>query len=117
VFLGVLYIYSPTLMLIVAATLPLYVVLSLGVTPIFRTRLNEKFKRYAENQAFLVEAVAGVETVGRRISDGSGWSLARLPLGPLQSDRRAVTGTSRVYSSRQSTSCPKTRWCRRCGRW
>jgi subfamily B ATP-binding cassette protein HlyB/CyaB len=43
--------------------LPLYVVLSLGVTPVFRTRLNEKFKRYAENQAFLVEAVARVETV------------------------------------------------------
>ncbi len=63
VFLGVLYIYSPMLMLIVAATLPLYVVLSLGVTPVFRARLNEKFKRYADNQAFLVEAVAGVETV------------------------------------------------------
>jgi ATP-binding cassette, subfamily B, bacterial HlyB/CyaB len=63
VFLGVLYIYSPMLMLIVAATLPLYVVLSLSVTPVFRERLNEKFKRYADNQAFLVEAVAGVETV------------------------------------------------------
>jgi len=63
VFLAVLYIYSPSLMLIVAATLPLYAVLSLGVTPVFRARLNEKFKRYAENQAFLVEAVAGVETV------------------------------------------------------
>src|SRR5215469_13292147 len=63
VFLGVLYIYSPMLMLIVAACLPLYVVLSLSVTPVFRARLNEKFKRYADNQAFLVEAVAGVETV------------------------------------------------------
>jgi len=63
VFLAVLYIYSPSLMLIVAATLPLYVVLSLAVTPVFRARLDEKFKRYAENQAFLVEAVAGVETV------------------------------------------------------
>ena len=63
VFLGVLYIYSPMLMLIVAATPPLYVVLSLGVTPVFRARLNEKFRRYADNQAFLVEAVAGVETV------------------------------------------------------
>jgi ATP-binding cassette, subfamily B, bacterial HlyB/CyaB len=63
VFLGVLYIYSPMLMLVVAATLPLYVVLSLSVTPVFRQRLNEKFKRYADNQAFLVEAVAGVETV------------------------------------------------------
>jgi ATP-binding cassette, subfamily B, bacterial HlyB/CyaB len=63
VFLGVLYIYSPMLMLVVAATLPLYVVLSLSVIPVFRERLNEKFKRYADNQAFLVEAVAGVETV------------------------------------------------------
>jgi subfamily B ATP-binding cassette protein HlyB/CyaB len=63
VFLAVLYIYSPILMLIVAATLPLYVVLSLVVTPVFRTRLDEKFKRNAENQAFLVEAVAGVETI------------------------------------------------------
>jgi ATP-binding cassette, subfamily B, bacterial HlyB/CyaB len=50
-------------LLVVAATLPLYVVLSLSVTPVFRERLNEKFKRYADNQAFLVEAVAGVETV------------------------------------------------------
>jgi ATP-binding cassette, subfamily B, bacterial HlyB/CyaB len=63
VFLGVLYIYSGSLMLIVAATLPLYVVLSCAVTPAFRARLNEKFQRYAENQAFLVESVAGVETV------------------------------------------------------
>jgi subfamily B ATP-binding cassette protein HlyB/CyaB len=63
VFLGVLYIYSPMLMLIVAASLPLYVVLSLSITPVFRECLNEKFKRYADNQAFLVEAVAGVETV------------------------------------------------------
>jgi subfamily B ATP-binding cassette protein HlyB/CyaB len=63
VFLGVLYIYSPMLTLIVGATLPLYVVLSLSVTPVFRARLNEKFKRYADNQAFLVETVAGVETV------------------------------------------------------
>jgi subfamily B ATP-binding cassette protein HlyB/CyaB len=63
VFLGVLYIYSPTLALVVTAALPLYVILSLAVTPAFRTRLNEKFRRGADNQAFLVEAVAGVETV------------------------------------------------------
>jgi len=56
VFLGVLYIYSPMLMLIVAATPPLYVVLSLGVTPVFRARLNEKFRRYADNQAYVTAA-------------------------------------------------------------
>jgi subfamily B ATP-binding cassette protein HlyB/CyaB len=49
--------------MVVAGALPLYVLLSLGVTPVFRSRLNEKFKRGAENQAFLVESVAGVETV------------------------------------------------------
>src|SRR5213075_2792043 len=32
-------------------------------TPIFRQRLDEKFKRGAENQAFLVESVTGVETL------------------------------------------------------
>jgi ATP-binding cassette, subfamily B, bacterial HlyB/CyaB len=33
------------------------------VAPLFRRRLDEKFRRGAENQAFLVENVAGVETV------------------------------------------------------
>jgi subfamily B ATP-binding cassette protein HlyB/CyaB len=62
-FLVVLFIYSPLLTLVVALALPLYVLLSLGLTPIFRERLNERFKRGADNQAFLVEAVSGVETV------------------------------------------------------
>ncbi len=62
-FLAVLYIYSPMLTVIVALSLPCYVLLSLGLTPIFRERLNERFNRGAENQAFLVEAVSGVETV------------------------------------------------------
>jgi subfamily B ATP-binding cassette protein HlyB/CyaB len=63
VFLVVLFIYSPLLTVIVAGALPLYVILSLGLTPIFRERLNERFRRGADNQAFLVEAISGVETV------------------------------------------------------
>jgi subfamily B ATP-binding cassette protein HlyB/CyaB len=62
-FLIVLFIYSPLLTLIVALSLPCYLLLSLGVTPSFRTRLNERFRRGSENQSFLVEAVSGVETV------------------------------------------------------
>ena len=62
-FLAVLFLYSPLLTLIVAAALPCYVLLSLGVTPAFRARLDERYKRGAENQSFLVEAVSGVETV------------------------------------------------------
>jgi subfamily B ATP-binding cassette protein HlyB/CyaB len=63
VFLAVMAAYSLPLTLIVLASLPLYAGLSLGVTPLFRRRLDEKFRRGAENQAFLVEAVGGVETL------------------------------------------------------
>ena len=62
-FFVVLFVYSPLLTIIVALTLPLYVVLSLSVTPVFMARLNEKFSRGAENQSFLVETVSGIETV------------------------------------------------------
>ena len=63
VFLGVMAIYSLMLTGIVLASLPLYAGLSVAVTPLFRRRLEEKFRRGAENQAFLVEAVGGAETL------------------------------------------------------
>ena len=63
VFLAVMFFYSPLLTWIVLASLPLYVAISAGATPLFRARLDEKFKRGAENQAFLVECVAGAETL------------------------------------------------------
>jgi len=63
VFLGVMFIYSPTLAFVVIAALPLYALLSIATTPAFRRRLDEKFRRGAENQAFLVESVTGVETI------------------------------------------------------
>jgi subfamily B ATP-binding cassette protein HlyB/CyaB len=62
-FLVVLVLYSPRLTLIVALALPLYAVLSLAVTPSFRGRLQERFQRGSANQSFLVESVAGVETI------------------------------------------------------
>jgi len=63
VFLGVMLFYSTTLTLVVLATIPLYAVLSVVITPVIRTRLNEKFNRGAENQSFLVEAISGIQTV------------------------------------------------------
>lgn len=63
VFFVVMYFYSPTLFWVVLGSIPFYIVLSVFVTPILRRRLDEKFKRSAENQAFLVESVAGVETL------------------------------------------------------
>lgn len=63
VFLVVMYIYSPILTYIVMGTLPLYAMLSGAVTPVFRARLNDRFNRGAENHAFLVESVSGIQTV------------------------------------------------------
>ena len=63
VFVAVMFNYSATLTWIVVGTFPLYITLSVAVTPLFRKRLDEKFKRGAENQAFLVESIAGVETL------------------------------------------------------
>ncbi|UYM17723.1 type I secretion system permease/ATPase [Endozoicomonas euniceicola] len=63
VFFVVMYFYSPTLTWIVLGSIPFYVLLSLVVTPILRARLDEKFKRGAANQSFLVESVTGIETI------------------------------------------------------
>ena len=63
VFIGVMLIYSPTLTAIVLGAIPFYVGISVAATPFFRQRLDEKFARGAENQAFLVESVTAVETL------------------------------------------------------
>ena len=63
IFFTVMFFYSKTLTLLVLCSIPFYVVLSLFFTPILRSRIDERFRRGAENQCFLVEAVSGVETV------------------------------------------------------
>lgn len=63
VFIGVMLNYSGWLTLIVIISLPCYVILSALFTPILRARLHEKFNRGAENQAFLVETISGIDTV------------------------------------------------------
>ncbi len=63
VFFVAMYAYAPVLTAIVLGSIPLYVGISLFVTPVLRGRVDEKFRRGAENQAFLVEAVNGIETL------------------------------------------------------
>jgi subfamily B ATP-binding cassette protein HlyB/CyaB len=48
---------------IVLVSIPVYFGLSMVLTPILRTRLNDKFNRSAENQAFLVETISGIDTL------------------------------------------------------
>ena len=63
VFLAVMLFYSVTLTVVVLVTIPLYAAISIVITPVIRARLNEKFNRGAENQAFLVESISGIQTV------------------------------------------------------
>jgi len=63
VYIVVMFIYSGYLSIIVLIALPIYLVLQLIVTPIFKRLLNQLFLIGAENQSFLIEAVTGVETV------------------------------------------------------
>lgn len=63
VYIGVMLLYSGWLTLVVVASLPVYVLLSVLITPTLRARLREKFDRGAENQAFLVEAISGIQTL------------------------------------------------------
>lgn len=63
VFFAVMWYFSPMLTLIVLGSIPFYVLLAVVITPILRKRLEEKFEHGAQNQAFLVESVTGVETM------------------------------------------------------
>jgi len=63
VFIMVMFFYSKKLALVIVLSLPVYLLLSIAITPVLRQKLNEKFNRGAENQAFLVETISGIETL------------------------------------------------------
>ncbi|QGP79729.1 type I secretion system permease/ATPase [Sphingobium sp. CAP-1] len=63
IFFAVMLLYSPLLTLIVLLSIPAYVAISAFITPPLRRRLDEKFARGADNQAFLVESVSAVRTL------------------------------------------------------
>ncbi|AMU88792.1 type I secretion system permease/ATPase [Sphingopyxis macrogoltabida] len=63
VFLAAMWIYSPTLFVITAITLPAYVAVAALLTKPLRARIDEKFERGAANNALLIESISGIQTV------------------------------------------------------
>lgn len=63
VFFAVLFMYSWKLALIVAATVPIYILIAAVIRPGLKAKIEEKFHRGALSQQFLVEAVIGVQTI------------------------------------------------------
>ncbi len=63
VYIAVLFLYSVPLTLAVIASIPVFAVLSAAVTPLFKKRLEEKFRTGAETQSYLVESITGIQTI------------------------------------------------------
>lgn len=63
VYIVVMFFYSTKLSVIVVASIPIFAILSLVVTPLFKKSLDEKFEAGAATQSFLVESINGINTV------------------------------------------------------
>ena len=63
VFIGVMFIYSTRLTLVVLASIPVYLLIASLIRPILREQINEKFNRGARSQQFLVESIVGAQTL------------------------------------------------------
>ena len=63
VYIAVMCLYSGKLTLIVVLSIPLFAILSLIITPLFKKSLDKKFETGAEAQSFLVESINGIQTI------------------------------------------------------
>ena len=63
VFIAVLFLYSPTLTLIVLGSIPVYVLIATLIRPLLKDKIDEKFNRGARSQQFLVETIVGAQTI------------------------------------------------------
>lgn len=63
VFIVVMFLFSPFLSLIVLLALPFLFFASFFITPFLRDKLEDKYASNADNQSFLVETIAGIETI------------------------------------------------------
>lgn len=63
IYIAVLCVYSVPLTGIVLVSVVVFAIISAATTPLFKKRLDEKFKAGSEAQSFLVETITGVQTV------------------------------------------------------
>ena len=63
IYIIILFFYSVPLTFVVIASMPVFAILSIIVTPLFKQRLDEKFNAGAETQSYLVECITGVQTI------------------------------------------------------
>jgi subfamily B ATP-binding cassette protein HlyB/CyaB len=63
IYIVVMVFYSWLLTIVALATLPLFILLTIVVSPVVRRQLRSKAERNAETQSYLVEVLSGIQTV------------------------------------------------------
>ncbi|XGW00904.1 MAG: peptidase domain-containing ABC transporter (plasmid) [Leptolyngbya sp. BL-A-14] len=63
VYIGIMAFYSWVLTLVALATVPLFTVLTVVISPTIRRQLRQRAERNAETQSFLIEVLSGIQTV------------------------------------------------------
>ncbi|MEO8891607.1 MAG: peptidase domain-containing ABC transporter, partial [Coleofasciculaceae cyanobacterium] len=63
VYIVVMFIYSWLLTIVTLSVIPLFILLTIIVSPIVRRQLRAKAERQAETQSYLVEVLSGISTV------------------------------------------------------
>ncbi len=63
VFIAVMFTYSTVLTVIVLASIPFYLVITMLLRPLLRELINERFNTGAASQQFLVESIVGIHTL------------------------------------------------------
>lgn len=93
VFLAVMAHYSLALTAVVVGALPVFLLISWGLTPLLRRELDDKYALGAQNQSFVVETVSAMETVK---------SLAAQPLWQREWERRLARQVRSAFHAAQT---------------
>jgi len=62
-YFGVMFFYSPILAGIVLASIPLLLVVILGLSPITQSLIRQRAEAYSKTQSYMVEVLSGIQTV------------------------------------------------------
>ena len=63
IFIAVMFTYSTVLTVIVLASIPFYLIITMLLRPMLRELINERFNTGAASQQFLVESIVGIHTL------------------------------------------------------
>ena len=96
IYIGVMLLYSVPLTIAALGVVPLFIALTVAVSPIIRRQLREEAEANARVQSHLVETLAGMETVkGQGMELPSEWRWEQLYGGQIEAGfRNTITSTA-----------------------